>query len=460
MVKLSSSSRLDLACVLSGERKYAMVCGDSAVVLPELPPACVDALILDPPSGIGVFGKPWDGPRGGRDQWIYEVALLLRAHRRVLKPGRLAFIWSYPRTSHWTGSAIENAGFEIIDCFYHLFSNRKPTSPKKLPKTACEPWWLCRNPVGGSELPDPGAEIHSGSLWRNIDFPENTIEVTKVSEDGVYYTYLGGKDLCNVSMKGRRSFWDPIAFRRMFVPCLQGVSTPRSGSKTPRSGSTPVDGSEAPADGSRVDPNFQACLVPVQQKQEGANKASAGRHTPTVILSHTDSPGEPCEPGCVVHDLDAMSGQLRSGSNNKVGKSTRSGYRGNAYGQHTRPEGTPCVSYGDSGGASRFFSVLEGELPFLYAGRASKAERNAGLPDGVLNEGIAVKPLALMRHLVKLANVPPGGIVLDGFAGTGSTGCACALEGVRFIGIEQDKQDAKVANYRISHHCKNAESKG
>ena len=84
--------------------------------------------------------------------------------------------------------------------------------------------------------------------------------------------------------------------------------------------------------------------------------------------------------------------------------------------------GTESLNYGDSGGASRFF----------YVARASKQDRNEGIES---NTHPTVKPTALMEYLIKLIT-PAGGLVLDPFAGSGSTGKAALLNGYRFIGIE------------------------
>lgn len=118
---------------------------------------------------------------------------------------------------------------------------------------------------------------------------------------------------------------------------------------------------------------------------------------------------------------------------------------------------------GDIGGASRFF----------YCAKASRSERNAGL-DGfskaVTDDGRqtpndtpyqrgkttrqnvhpTVKPIELMRWLVRLAT-PPGGLVLDPFAGSGSTGAAAVTEGARFIGIEREAEYVPIARARIRH---------
>jgi site-specific DNA-methyltransferase (adenine-specific) len=100
--------------------------------------------------------------------------------------------------------------------------------------------------------------------------------------------------------------------------------------------------------------------------------------------------------------------------------------------------------HSDSGGASRFF----------YVAKASKAEREAGLnaPPGERgNIHATVKPITLMRYLVRLVT-QPGGVVLDPFMGSGSTGCAAMLEAMQFIGIELNQEYVEIARKRIEFH--------
>ena len=113
-------------------------------------------------------------------------------------------------------------------------------------------------------------------------------------------------------------------------------------------------------------------------------------------------------------------------------------------------------------------------LRLRYQSKASSRERNAGL-DGFeerdtnkwngggigerrrqAGQGVSrnvhptVKPIALMRWLVRLV-CPPGGVVLDCFAGSGSTGCATVLEGFDFVGIEREAEYVEVARVRIDY---------
>lgn len=101
------------------------------------------------------------------------------------------------------------------------------------------------------------------------------------------------------------------------------------------------------------------------------------------------------------------------------------------YGDYAeRRESTPR---GDSGSAARFF----------YCAKASKSDRGVG------NIHPTVKPLALMRYLVRLVT-PPGGIVLDPFTGSGTTGVAAKAEGVSFIGMEREPEYHRIATARIT----------
>jgi len=107
---------------------------------------------------------------------------------------------------------------------------------------------------------------------------------------------------------------------------------------------------------------------------------------------------------------------------------------------------------------------------FNYCAKASKEERNEGLHNLTPARGVrtnaprgsetektvprrnnhpTVKPVALMSWLVRLV-CPAGGLVLDPFAGSGSTGVACRMEGRRFIGVEQEEEYADLARRRIA----------
>ena len=114
---------------------------------------------------------------------------------------------------------------------------------------------------------------------------------------------------------------------------------------------------------------------------------------------------------------------------------------------NTLAETGQTVGYGDSGGASRFFPV------FKYQAKAPKRERPViEREDGSKIQHATVKPLALMEWLVSLI-VPPGGVVLDPFAGSGTTLQAAINKGFQPIGIEQDADYIKLINKRLEATC-------
>lgn len=102
--------------------------GDSLEVLKTLPDNSVDAIVCDPPAGIGFMGRDWDSNKGGRDAWIAWLSSIMKEGLRVLKPGGHALVWALPRTSHWTGMAVEDAGFELRERISHLFGSGFPKS--------------------------------------------------------------------------------------------------------------------------------------------------------------------------------------------------------------------------------------------------------------------------------------------------------------------------------------------
>lgn len=152
--------------------------------------------------------------------------------------------------------------------------------------------------------------------------------------------------------------------------------------------------------------------------------------------------------------LDTQTGEIRTQRIEKPSDCAEDGQWGTLQGRRG------ARGYSDTGGASRFF----------YCAKASRREREAGLEGMPLganrinapraNEGEkflpsfnhhpTVKPISLMRWLCRLVT-PPGGLILDPFTGSGSTGCAAVAEGFRFVGCELNDDYAEIARRRIAH---------
>lgn len=186
------------------------------------------------------------------------------------------------------------------------------------------------------------------------------------------------------------------------------------------------------------------------------------------------------EAACPVRELDRQSGVSRSPKTYR--RAVASGNKGVYSKGIGEMEGADSVNYGDIGGSSRFFPTFPADppdVPFRYVSKASRRERNegcAGLPERsqgqrygtvqdarphtaegyeyprkpMQNGHPTVKPLALMEWLCKLITPPgPDSVILDPFAGSGSTGVAALRGGFSFVGVEQSEEYHQIAERRL-----------
>ncbi len=404
-----------------------------------LPADSVDAVVTDPPYGWRFMGKAWDAfdimamatkatgkksrlcadgkvrpPRadcksiaGGTydnsltanksfqiftENWAKEAI-------RVLKPGGHMLVFCGPRTYHRMASGVEDAGFQIRDQLQWLFGSGFPKSHNigdgrgTALKPANEPIVLARKPLSESTVANNVLKWGAGAL--NIDASR-------------------------------------IGIDKRFNPPTRKAATAAMGS-------------------------FAMC--------EGQGNVVEGRWPANVLFDEE-----------AAAMLDAQSGVLKSGElrgYNIPGESSN----GHLKNKKTRLIETSTAS---CGGASRFFKVIEqteAQTRFIYQAKTSKRERNAGLegmplratddshimtglPDlrmkqeqsriGNQNHHPTVKPVKLMEYLCKLIT-PLGGVVLDPFMGSGTTGIAAKNLEFSFIGIEMDADYMEIAKRRIEN---------
>jgi site-specific DNA-methyltransferase (adenine-specific) len=195
---------------------------------------------------------------------------------------------------------------------------------------------------------------------------------------------------------------------------------------------------------------------------------STGRWPSHLLMTHSLlCNDEQCSEYCPVAILDKQSGYSKSTDRERHNNA----HTPNAYSSFNNPRVTR--GHNDQGGASRYFAQFQPDAPFIYAPKASRRERNAGceaLPDGSVhrygagvgegntpeapviekNTHPTVKSLSLMKYMLKLV-VPPNGVVLDCFAGSGSTLVAAISEDFHYIGIEQEQEYIEIINARIQH---------
>ena len=404
--------------------------GDCLAWLRTLPSESVDSIVTDPPAGIGFMGAAWDHHKGGRAAWVAWLAEVMRECLRVLKPGGHALVWSLPRTEHWTACAVEDAGFEIRDGVYHLCAQGWPKSldvSKAIDSAA------------GAEREVVGRRVYGDGHEQNSTVADTYGVQRDPARDKRNVTAPATDDAkrwqgWGTALKPAVERWvlarKPLAGTVAANVLAHGV------------GALNIDGCRVECDPRpALDHNGETRQYGSYAPRTGSSavgETTLGRWPANVVLSHAETCGDECDPACPVRELDARTSTLRG---DVPAKSQRvsTGKVGATYGSQTLREMRP--PYADDGGASRFFPVFH---PFGYFGKAkSKSQR------GGENRHPTVKHLDLMRWLVRLVT-PRGGLVLDAFGGSGTTGCAALLEGMRFAGAEQDAEHHALACKRLA----------
>jgi len=342
---------------------------------------------------------------------------------RTLKPGAHLLAFGGTRTYHRIACAIEDAGFEIRDCIMWLYGTGFPKS-LDIGKAIDKSVGAKRKVVGPNPYHRPSAI--SGINYECIYSGGNTgaINITAPASPEAKKWDGWGTAL--------KPAWEPIIVARKPL-----VGTVAQNVLEYGVGGINIDGCRIPTTDALCGGAYSGGLCPNSAMRctgEVGGKSSIleaggprlekrdfvqppGRWPANVILDE--------EAG---QALDEQSGILKSGSR-VAGEYKRLGGKDRYSAWEAGP--MPEVK-GNSGGASRFF----------YCAKTSPAERGEG------NRHPTVKPIALMRYLVKLVT-PPGGLVLDPFMGSGSTGIAVLAEGFLFQGIEQELEYFNLARQRI-----------
>lgn len=411
--------------------------GSNLDVLPTLPDNSVDAIVTDPPYELGFMGKSWDS-----SGIAYSVELW-RECLRVLKPGGHLLSFGGTRTWHRVAVAIEDAGFEIRDSIAWLYGSGFPKSmdvSKAIDKAAG-----AEREVVGSKMASPkgisNAESRSDSAAGAYGGEAKEIDITAPATDEAKTWQGWGTAL--------KPAHEPVVVARKPI-----VGTVAANVLAWGVGGLNIDGSRIKANGDNLNGGKQGGTSnKIYSKSLGISSGNSmalnGRWPANIILDETTA-----------ELLDEQSGTLKSGDLKpyvQANPGTGVNVMNSVVKTTTRP--------GDSGGASRFF----------YVAKASKRDRNEGLdelPDTVLtgrdpgqdamqnayktrskvtkNIHPTVKPTNLMRYLIKLVT-PAGGVVLDPFTGSGSTGKAALLDGYKFIGIELTEEYLPIIKDRLTH---------
>lgn len=435
--------------------------GDCAEILRAWPGSSVDAVITDPPYELGFMGKSWDASGIAYDPALWAEVL------RILKPGGHLLAFGGTRTYHRMVCAIEDAGFEIRDSIHWIYGSgfpksydvgkaidqaggSSPAEQSAVLRAARERAGLTRDQVAAmvgcttSSVRDweegrargagrPVEHIVPSAQYRArlADLLGYTADERAIA--GVRTDRRGDGTVIGLGHSGveyggpvtkEAGRWDgwgtalkpahePIVLARKPLAGTVAVNVLEYGTGALHIGAcrVPPTGESRP----RVDEASQerrytergsTNLAALPGAWSGGDPA--GRWPTNIVLSHPprvvdgEAVGDACASGCV--------------------------------------EGCPVRELDRQGGASRFFPT------FRYEAKAPAHERPR-LPDGTAHS--TVKPLALMRWLVRLVT-PPGGAVLDPFAGSGTTGEAAVIEGFRAVLIEREESYAELIKARLS----------
>lgn len=411
--------------------------GDCRDVMAAMPTASVDSICTDPPYELGFMGRAWDASGIAYNPATWREAL------RVLRPGGHLAAFGGTRTYHRMAVAIEDAGFEIRDSLHWIYGSGFPKS-LDVGKVIDAAAGAEREVVGVRTRPDGGQRDRAhggasgGTLAGSVTGTLNTngamAPITApATADAARWDGWG------TALKPAH---EPIILARKPLDGTVAANVLAHGTGALNIDATRVDGpkrSPGYAEGSVGTVHASSSLENPLRYQN--KDTTVGRWPANLVLTHSAScvDGGACTSGCPVAELDQQSGN-RPGftSQRDLGAYID---RNQIYG---RGVGNTLVGerrgYNDHGGSSRFFPV------FRYEPKAPAAERPR-LADGTAWP--TVKPVALMRWLVRLVT-PPGGTVLDPFCGTGATAEAARAEGVRCVLIEQDETAAQLAVRRLT----------
>lgn len=459
--------------------------GDCREVLAGFPADSIDTCITDPPYNLHFMNRKWDSTGVAFQSETWEAVY------RVLKPGAMLLAFGGTRTYHRLTCAVEDAGFEIRDCLMWLYGSGFPKShdiSKAIDKAArgC--------PHGGPDPQSPGHGKYKGGCSE-----ENPAGQGFGAGPGQFMresVKQKGPDIGDPVAKQ----WDGwgTALKPAWEPIILAMK-PRDGTFVQNAlehgvAGLWIDGGRIVARpwtkingrsgaGFKTD-KFMGTVGRGEPTQQWSIRESAsGRWPSNVILSH--------HPECVQVGMKRVKNLHgpHSSSRRKAKGQFGLGGDGGANVVHCDSDGLETVEDWDchpdcpigmfpktnSGGGcgSRLHGVLKfggsnarpshdrtreyskgigansgSAARFFYTAKVSEKERTCG--GKVPNKHPTVKPLKLMEYLCKLTKTPDGGIVLDPFAGSGTTALACLNTGRHYVLIENDKANYDTAAKRIS----------
>lgn len=420
-------------------RGWTLIEGDCLEAMKRLRENSIDSVVTDPPYELGFMSKAWDssGIAFRPETW---AAVL-----RVLKPGGHLLAFGGSRTFHRIACAIEDAGFEIRDTLSWMYGTGFPKS-LDVSKAIDAAAGAERKILGQRHRAATGRGSQGdGGYAFGEDFAVTAPATSAARQWEGWGTAL-------------KPAWEPVIMARKPLAGTVAANVQAHGT-----GALNIDG----------------CRIATNENLNGgayaeaSSKERSGSLEGGVLGATGRAYVQPSGrwPANVVLDeeaaaaLDAQTGMLKSGAGQKnTRRSTGEIFKSRATSANDQ------IYTSSEGGASRFFYVAKASrserdtgceaLPARSAGEATDREDStdglsspragAGRTGGARNSHPTVKPIALMRWLVRLVT-PPGGYVFDPFTGSGTTGVAALQEGFVFGGCEREPEYATIAIHRLTH---------
>jgi len=416
--------------------------GDCTDLLKQLDDNSIDSIVTDPPYGWSFMGKKWDYDIPSIDIW--QECL------RVLKPGGHILSACGTRTYHRMAVAIEDAGFEIRDIIAYIYGSGFPKS-LNIGKAVDKMTGNERKVIGTKET---GADKPNG---------KGTLQLSKNTFTDEYGKTVFNLTKGNSPYEGYGTALKPAM--ELFCLARKPLSENNIASNVMKWGTGGIN-----IDGCRVETDDNLAKEWNRNQSKSADKSYSGKYGDINLNAYKQTARFPAN---IIHDgSDDVVGLFPNVKTGNI-KPHEQNLNKDLI-QFNKAEEITSSFIGDNGSAARFF----------YCAKASKAERNMGCEGLECNEenlqGLdtrgrtlvredgsktlverwkgtpsannhpTVKPIALMKYLCRLIT-PPQGIVLDPFAGSGSTLIAAKQEGFNYIGFELEPEYIEIARARLNY---------
>lgn len=404
--------------------KYQILNGDNIEILKTLPENSIDSIITDPPYGIAFLGKEWDHKRATEttskiaqlhnlpsgmkhttlaDDLEFQYWLRQRWIEclRVLKPGGHILAFSAARTYHHMAMSLQTAGFEIRDQIMWIYSSGFPKSQ------------------------DVGKSIDRAAGKRDPNYTGMVKSPNKVKGDlnDTGTNAFGAGVYCP---KCEKTLNVDIVKQCKEVECAQVYRHQTAA------------GQQWAGWGTALKPAHEPIALARKPMKLSIAKNAQKWGTGALNIDETRVPY-----------LDIKDMESAGLNWNKTGYET-GGPRFIGSGEENKKVDKPAEKKDNINDQGRFPSNVIGEIEepyqkYFYCPKVSRKERHTGSSE---NNHPTVKPIELMKYLIKLVT-PPNGKVLDPFNGSGSTGMAAVDLGYEYVGIEQDANYCEISKRRI-----------